>query len=147
MLTDTLKKQSLVRFLGTLGMKSLSTFGDRAFKFYASLELPYKLPQDVAILNPYSTPRMRDYVRSFLVKYFSDNRKRVLVFGINPGRFGAGITGVTFSDPIALEIVCGVLNDLPKKRELSSVFIYEFSKLWGGPRSFIEIFSSRLSFR
>ncbi len=90
---------------------------------------------------------MRDYVRSFLVKYFSDNRKRVLVFGINPGRFGADITGVTFSDPIALEIVCGVLNDLPKKRELSSVFIYEFSKLWGGPRSFIEIFSSRLSLR
>lgn len=84
MLTDTLKKQSLVRFLSILSMKPLSTFGDRAFKFYASLELPEKLPQDVAVLNPYSTPRMRDYVRSFLVKYFPDSRKRVRVFGINP---------------------------------------------------------------
>ena len=121
-------------------MKQLSTFGDRAFRFYTSLELPNKLPTGVTALNPYPTPGIQEYLRSFLRKFFSDNHNRVFVFGINPGRFGAGITGVTFTDPIALETFCGVANDLPKKRELSSVFIYEFIKLWGSPKKFYREF-------
>ena len=121
-------------------MKHVTTFGDRAFRFYTTLELRNKLPRGVVALNPYRTQRIRDYIRLFLRKFFSDNHKRVLVFGINPGRFGAGITGVTFTDPIALETFCGVPNDLPKKRELSSVFIYEFIKLWGGPKKFYRDF-------
>jgi len=94
----------------------------------------------VAALNPYPTPGIQGYLRLFFQKFFSDNRKRVFVFGINPGRFGAGITGVTFTDPTALETFCGVANDLPKKRELSSVFIYEFIKLWGSPKKFYRDF-------
>lgn len=121
-------------------MEHVSTFGERAFRFYASLELHYKLPPGVVALNPYRTPQIRDYLRLFLRKFFYDNHKRVLVFGINPGRFGAGITGVTFTDPLALETFCGVQNDLPKKRELSSVFIYEFIKSWGGPNKFYRDF-------
>lgn len=130
----------MVRFLCILSMKHLSTFGERAFRFYTSLELRNKLPRGVVAMNPYRTPCNRDYIRLFLRKFFSDNHKRVLVFGINPGRFGAGITGVTFTDPVALETFCGVPNDLPKKRELSSVFIYEFIKLWGGPNKFYRDF-------
>lgn len=118
----------------------LSTLDERVFRFYASLELLTNLPHGVIALNPYRTPQIRDYLRLFLHKFFSDNRKRVLVFGINPGRFGAGITGVTFTDPLALETFCGVQNDLPKKRELSSVFIYEFNKSWGGPKKFYRDF-------
>ena len=33
-------------------------------------------------------------VESFLQKYYDDTRPRQLMFGINPGRHGAGITGV-----------------------------------------------------
>jgi hypothetical protein len=121
-------------------MKHLSTFGECAFQFYASLELPNKLPIGVAVLNPFPAPGIQGYLRLFYQKFFFDNHKRVFVFGINPGRFGAGITGVTFTDPIALETFCGVPNDLPKKRELSSVFIYEFIKLWGGPKKFYRDF-------
>jgi hypothetical protein len=139
-LADSLKEQALVRFPGILTMKHVSTFGERALRFYTSLELRNKLPRGIAVLNPYRTPRIRDYVSSFLFKFFSDNHKRVLVFGINPGRFGAGITGVTFTDPTALETYCGIPNDLPKKRELSSVLIYEFIKLWGSPEKFYRDF-------
>jgi hypothetical protein len=121
-------------------MKHVTTFGDRAFRFYTTLELRNRLPRGVVALNPYRTPRIRDYIRLFLRKFFSDNHKRVLVFGINPGRFGACITGVTFTDPIALETFCGVPNNLLKKRELSSVFIYEFIKFWGGPKKFYRDF-------
>jgi hypothetical protein len=121
-------------------MKHVSTFGERAFRFYTSLELCNKLPRGVVAMNPYHTPRIRDYTKLFLRKFFSDYRKRVFVFGINPGRFGAGITGVTFTDPVALETFCGVPNNLPEKRELSSVFIYKFIKLWGGPKKFYRNF-------
>jgi hypothetical protein len=121
-------------------MKQKSTFGERAFQFYTSLELGNTLPPGVVAMIPYRTRRVQDYLRLFLRKFFSDNHKRVFVFGINPGRFGAGITGVTFTDPIALETFCGVSNDLPKKRELSSVFIYQFINLWGSPKKFYRDF-------
>lgn len=121
-------------------MKHLPTFGERALRFYVSLELLSKLPGSLTVLNPYRNPCILDYIRSFLYKFFSDNYKRVFVFGINPGRFGAGISGVTFTDPISLETRCGITNDLPKRRELSSVFMYEFIKLWGGPKEFYRDF-------
>jgi hypothetical protein len=91
-------------------------------------------------MNPYQDPVIRGYVAAFLGKFFSDNRKRVLVFGINPGRFGAGLTGVTFTDPFALQRFCGIRNDLPQVRERSSEFVYQFIKSWGGPRRFYRDF-------
>lgn len=116
------------------------TFAERAFKFYKSLEFRNHLPPGVAIMNPYRSAQVQNYLKSFLFKFFSDKRKRILVFGINPGRFGAGITGITFIDPVALEKFCGIPNDLPKKRELSSVFIYKFIRQWGGPKKFYRNF-------
>jgi hypothetical protein len=110
-----------------------STFAKRVLDYYGSLKLPEKLHGGVVVMNPYQSPEIKDYVRQFLFKFFSDNRKRVLVFGINPGRFGAGITGITFTDPVALEIFCGISNTLPKRREVSSEFVYDFAQRWGGP--------------
>jgi hypothetical protein len=116
------------------------TIAQRAFKFYKSLEFRYSLPRGVEVMNPYRNSDVRNYTKSFLFKFFSDKRKRILVFGINPGRFGEGVTGVTFTDPIALEKFCGIANSLPKKRELSSEFIYKFIKQWGGPKKFYRNF-------
>lgn len=116
------------------------TFAERAFKFYKSLEFRNHLPPDVEVMNPYRNLNVRNYTKSFLFKFFSDKRKRILVFGINPGRFGAGVTGVTFTDPVALEKFCDIPNHLPKKRELSSEFVYEFIRQWGGPKKFYRNF-------
>jgi hypothetical protein len=88
------------------------------------------------MMNPYLDVRVQPYVRAFLDKYFSDNRHRTLILGINPGRFGAGITGVTFTDPVALADECGIPNDMPRKRELSSIFIYSVIHHFGGPETF-----------
>jgi hypothetical protein len=47
---------------------------------------------------------------SFYQKYYADNKKRSLIIGINPGRFGAGVTGIPFTDPIRLKrIVVSVM--------------------------------------
>src|SRR3989304_7362344 len=115
-------------------------FGRKVVQFYTKLVPPTNLPRGVSVMNPYLTSSARGYLESFSDKFYLGSNKRVLVLGINPGRFGAGITGVTFTDPVALETFCGVPNDLPKKRELSSMFIYEFIKLWGGPKKFYRDF-------
>lgn len=91
-------------------------------------------------MNPYSQPAVRLQLRAFLDRYFADNAPRVLVLGINPGRFGAGITGVTFTDPVALADFCGIPNPLPRRRELSSVFVYEVIEAFGGPERFYHAF-------
>jgi hypothetical protein len=91
-------------------------------------------------MNPYAHARTCTCVSAFLDTYYADNDPRVLVLGINPGRFGAGITGVTFTDPVALADECGIENDLLRKRELSSVFVYDFINSFGGVRRFYRSF-------
>jgi hypothetical protein len=91
-------------------------------------------------MNPYEDRAALGYVRAFLDRYFSDNDERLLVLGINPGRFGAGITGVTFTDPVALADFCGIENDLPRRREPSSIFVYELIERLGGPHAFYRRF-------
>jgi len=119
---------------------SRSTFANRALNFYENIGAIHGLPSSIQVMNPYARPNVRRYVESFLRKFFSDNRKRVYVFGINPGRFGAGVTGVTFTDPVALERFCGISNELDKRREVSSEFVYEFIQHWGGVERFYQDF-------
>ncbi len=111
------------------------TFGARVLRFYTSLRSP-GMPRGIEVMNPYADAGGRKYVRAFLGKYFDDNRQRTLILGINPGRFGAGMTGVTFTDPIALTDACGIPNDLPRRPELSATFIYQLITRLGGPRTF-----------
>jgi hypothetical protein len=91
-------------------------------------------------MNPYAHARACTCVSAFLDQYYADDDRRVLVIGINPGRVGAGITGVTFTDPVALADECGIANDLPRKRELSSIFVYAFINQFGGAREFYRRF-------
>ncbi len=116
------------------------TFGQKIFKFYKTLKTPSKLPSGIETMNPYTETPVLGYLKEFSVKFFNDNNKRVFVFGINPGRFGAGLTGVTFTDPVALEEFCGIKTNLEKRRELSSDFIYRFIDYWGGAKKFYKHF-------
>ena len=63
-----------------------------------------------------------------------------MIIGINPGRFGGGVTGIPFTDPIRLQINCGINNSWSKKQELSSSFIYEMINAFGGPEVFYNKF-------
>ncbi len=77
---------------------------------------------------------------AFYEQFYADQEPRVFIFGINPGRFGAGVTGVPFTDPIRLEQSCGIQNDFAKKSELSSVFVYECIEAFGGLAAFYRHF-------
>ncbi|MFI5224347.1 MAG: DUF4918 domain-containing protein, partial [Nitrospirales bacterium] len=64
----------------------------------------------------------------------------MLILGINPGRLGAGLTGIPFTDPLKLQNICGIENTLPKKAELSADFIYTMISAFGGPEAFYKKF-------
>ena len=62
------------------------------------------------------------------------------MLGINPGRLGGGLTGISFTDPVALRTFCGIENEFGLKRELSSEFIYHVIEAYGGPEKFYHDF-------
>lgn len=112
----------------------------KIINFYKNLNLDIPLPDGIQVMNPYKDPETIGIVEAFARKYFDDDHPRTMIFGINPGRFGAGITGITFTDPIRLEKECWIPNSFPKKQELSSVFIYEMISRYGGPEKFYSKF-------
>ena len=118
----------------------MKTFADRAIHFYSNLLIKTSLPASSEILNPYENQAVKDIVRAFFTSFYDDQRDRVILLGINPGRFGAGITGITFTDPIRLEEDCQIPNDFEKRAELSSSFIYEVISSYGGCQAFYQRF-------
>ncbi len=109
---------------------------DNILNFLFNLQLQFKLPKDIEVLDAHKRKDVQQACTSFYKKYYSDKNKRHLLVGINPGRFGGGVTGIPFTDPIRLEKVCGIENDFQKKQELSSVFIYEMIDVFGGAEKF-----------
>ena len=118
----------------------MKTFADRAIHFYKNLPIITSLPSGSDILNPYENPAVKDIVRAFFTSFFDDQKDRVILLGINPGRFGAGITGITFTDPIRLEEDCHIPNGFEKRAELSSRFIYDVISSYGGCQAFYQRF-------
>ena len=114
----------------------MSTFAEKAIKYFTNLKTLDNLPVGIDIANPYESQDVKKVVRKFFNKYFNDNDDRVFIFGINPGRFGGGLTGISFTDPVALKEECGIENDLGTQKELSSKFIYKFINEFGGAESF-----------
>lgn len=112
------------------------TFYQKYFTFIDQLDFPESLPGGVEILNPFKIPATYSLSGKFYEKYYNDQHPRLFLIGINPGRFGAGVTGVPFTDPIRLEEKCLIANDLPKRQELSSVFVYEMIDAFGGVEAY-----------
>lgn len=116
------------------------SFAERILDFNRNLRPDWELPGHVELLYPYEDASTWRAMEAFYRMYYSDESPRVAIFGINPGRFGAGITGVPFTDPIRLEAECGIENDFVKKPELSSEFVYAVVNAWGGPQAFYRRF-------
>lgn len=116
------------------------TFAKNILSFISTLSFNNSLPEGIRIMNPFSDPEIIKLNTEFYTKYYSDNNKRIMLLGINPGRFGAGITGICFTDPIKLELECGIQNNLPMRPELSSTFMYQMINTFGTAQSFYEKF-------
>lgn len=115
----------------------MKTFADRVIAFNKQLHFTGTLPGGVRIMNPFKENSEIIPVSSeFYKKYYDDNRPRHLILGINPGRFGAGVTGVPFTDSKRLINDCGIDYKGKETHEPSSVFVYEMIKAFGGVKKF-----------
>jgi len=119
---------------------TIDPFAAKVLRFFGSLKLTTSLPRGVQVLNPYEDPVAFQLCQIFYHQYYPDAKPRTMIIGINPGRFGGGITGIPFTDPIKLESVCGIKNDLQKKQELSSDFVYKMIAAFGGAPHFYNKF-------
>jgi hypothetical protein len=118
----------------------MKTFADRAIDFYNNLLIKTSLPTGSEILNPYKNHGVQVIINAFFTRFYDDQQERNILLGINPGRFGAGITGITFTDPIRLQEDCKISNSFEKRAELSSRFIYDVISSYGGCQAFFQNF-------
>ena len=109
---------------------------EKLIHFYQSLQPPKNLPKDIQILFPQKDHQVIELIKKFFEKYFNDNNPRHLMLGINPGRYGAGITGVNFTAPRQLKENCGIDHHLGLTSELSAEFIYDMIGEYGGVKKF-----------
>ncbi len=120
----------------------MKTIAEQIIAFNTALAFTGPLPEGITIMNPFRENNAAlEASSAFYRKYYSDNAPRRLILGINPGRFGAGLTGVPFTDPKRLVEHCGITNYTgPVTHEPSSVFIYDMIQAYGGEQAFYKKF-------
>jgi hypothetical protein len=112
----------------------------RILDFYTDHRIGVTIPDGVEILYPFDDVDTRLAMTAFYSQFYNDASSRTMMIGINPGRFGAGVTGVPFTDPIRLQEVLGIENSFATKAELSSIYMYQMIEAFGGPRKFFNTF-------
>ena len=113
------------------------TWAEKIMAYNRGLSFEGKLPRGISIMNPYAENALAlEASDAFYRKYYSDDRPRALILGINPGRHGAGVTGIPFTDPKRLKDIVGIAWEGPVSHEPSSVYIYDMISAYGGPEAF-----------
>jgi len=113
------------------------TFAEKVNAYNRRLNYTGTLPEGIRIMNPF---RENDTVlptsKLFYDKFYSDEDPRKLILGINPGRLGAGTTGIPFTDTKRLSSFCKIEIKDRSTHEPSSVFIYDMIHRYGGTERF-----------
>ncbi|MDF2193565.1 SMUG2 DNA glycosylase family protein [Paraflavitalea sp. CAU 1676] len=114
-----------------------TTFADRVIDFNKHVHFEGKLPAGIRIMNPFREDKNILPLSSlFYKKFYDDHEMRHLILGINPGRFGGGVTGIPFTDTKRLKQECGIPYEGKETHEPSSVFVYDVINAFGGPAAF-----------
>lgn len=117
------------------------SFADHIIQFNTHLNFTGKLPAGIRIMNPFrEQPGVVETMTKFYRKFYGDHHPRRMIVGINPGRLGAGLTGVPFTDSHRLADPCGIVIPGIKTFEPSSVFVYDVIAAYGGPEAFYRDF-------
>jgi len=113
---------------------------DEILHYYQSISKRWKLPKDVSLLYPFENEDTIAVMKQFYQKYYKTDKPRRMILGINPGRLGAGVTGIPFTDPKILEEKLKIKNPFHKRNELSSIYVYDLIDAYGGPAKFFKNF-------
>ncbi len=113
------------------------TFARKVIEFNNNLVFRGTLPEGIRVMNPFrENPAVNNLAAEFYTKFFSDDKTRRIILGINPGRFGAGSTGIPFTDTKRLTENCCIPFTGFRTHEPSSAFIYEMINAFGGVKEF-----------
>ena len=119
-----------------------STLADRLLALFEGISLDHlKMPADISILDPFNGEHrveVKRIVQAFHQKFYADNAARRLMLGINPGRLGAGSTGLSFTDTKRCASDLGIPVNGIHTHEPSSDFFYRMIRAAGGPTSFYD---------
>lgn len=116
-------------------------FADRVIAYNRTLQFRGELPKGFQVMNPFQeNPEILPISETFYKKYYNDSENRKLILGINPGRLGAGATGIPFTDSKRLKAVCGIDLTSVQTHEPSSVFVYDLIEKYGGAQRFYQDF-------
>jgi Uracil DNA glycosylase superfamily len=116
-------------------------FADKIISFLTGLDYQGPLPEGISVMNPFrDNPVIIPVITQFYRKFYGDEKTRHLILGINPGRFGAGVTGIPFTDTKRLKEKCGLSIEGLETFETSSVFVYDMIDAFGGPVKFYSSF-------
>jgi len=119
----------------------MDTFADKVISFCKAVEFNGPLPSGISIMNPFrNSPEVINAITQFYHKFYNDFNPRHLILGINPGRFGAGVTGIPFTDTKRLKEQCSIFIPDIETFETSSVFVYEMINRYGGAVKFYSSF-------
>lgn len=115
----------------------MKTFGEKVITLNQSLEFTGKLPEGFKVLNPFrDNPETMEIIKTFYHTYYNDTKERKFMIGINPGRLGAGTTGVPFTDTKRLEEYLNIEMKSAKTHEVSALFVYDMITAYGGVQAF-----------
>ena len=115
----------------------MNTFAEKVISFCKEIEFKSSLPPGIKIMNPFkNNPEVIRVITQFYNRFYNDYNSRHLILGINPGRFGAGVTGIPFTDTKRLYEKCGILMTEADTFKTSSVFVYEMIEKYGGLEKF-----------
>lgn len=113
---------------------------DRLLDLVTSVSLRgISLPEGVQVLDPLrgeNRTEVERIVGDFHRKFFADERPRRLMLGINPGRLGAGSTGLCFTDTKRCESDLDIPVNGFRTHEPSSDFFYRVVRAMGGAEAF-----------
>lgn len=120
----------------------MPTLADRLLPLVLNANLSHlELPAHIGVLDPLNgehAVEVKRIVKAFHRKFFDDARLRTLMLGINPGRLGAGSTGLCFTDTKRCESDLGIPVHGIRSHEPSSDFFYRVVRAAGGPKEFYD---------
>lgn len=119
----------------------MKTTAAKIIAFNEGLHYTDGLPEGFSVLNPFrENPETMQVMGQFYHKFYNDFNPRKFIIGINPGRYGAGLTGVPFTDTKRLEQLCGITMQSAHSHEVSAVFVYDMIGQYGGVEKFYRNF-------
>lgn len=119
----------------------MMTFNKYLIEFYQFIQqYSFDLPKDIKAIQTYDG-EVFENLSKFFKQYYNDAKPRSLILGINPGRKGAGVTGIPFTDSKRLNQILGIKgNNNKQSYEPSAEFFYKAIHSYGGAKVFYNDF-------